>query len=140
MPASRNPSGRTVMVVTSDKEHWRSLCALLRQSAYDAVRVESLDHLADNVERRNCRIVILDLDKMPVENRFLRQLRRDYPGLHIIGLSSRSFHPELEEAMSSHICACLGRPPDPDELVYCLKSLCGNAFAPETNTRRVEEP
>lgn len=139
MPAPTKSSGRRVMVVTSDTQYRRDLCALLRRRAYNAVPVESLEHLAEHMEGRESDIVILDLDGLPVENRFLRQLRRDSPGLQIIALSSRPFHPELEEAMSSHIYACLGRPPDPDELAYCLGSMCANALTQEKNATGADE-
>jgi len=35
----------------------------------------------------------------------------------------RAFHPELEEAMSNYIFACLSKPADEDELVFWIKSL-----------------
>jgi hypothetical protein len=73
--------------------------------------------------RWNTNIFILDLDTLPVNNRLFRTLRRTNPAVCIIGLSSRPFHPELEEAMSQHIYACLSKPLDEEELFYWVKSL-----------------
>lgn len=40
-----------------------------------------------------------------------------------IGISSRAFHPELEEVVSNHIYECISKPIDEDELVFWIKSL-----------------
>jgi len=80
--------------------------------------------LEKNVRAGACQAVILDLDSLPVDNRLLRNLRRKDPSVRIIVLSSRRFHPELEEAMSTHIYACLSKPVDSEELIYWLKSGC----------------
>ncbi|UCG11591.1 MAG: PhnD/SsuA/transferrin family substrate-binding protein [Deltaproteobacteria bacterium] len=86
--------------------------------------LHSLEDLQEKVQESVCRVVILDLDNLPVDNRFFRELKRKNPRLHIVGLSSRPFHPELEEAMSSHISSCLTKPLDMEELLYWLRSVC----------------
>jgi len=68
-------------------------------------------------------MLILDLDTLPLDNRVFRDLKRKNPTLSIITLSTRSFHPELKEAMTDHICACLNKPVDPDELHYWAKAI-----------------
>ena len=75
-------------------------------------------------ERKPLKELILDLDSLPVNNRLFRELKKKNPRLHIVGLSSRPFHPELEEAMSRHISSCLTKPVDMEELLYWLKSVC----------------
>lgn len=72
-------------------------------------------------------VLVLDLDTIPSENRFFRNLKRQCPAMSIIGLSSRSFHPELKEAMRKYIYACLCKPVDPDELVYWIHSIVENS-------------
>jgi CheY-like chemotaxis protein len=69
-------------------------------------------------------VLILDLDSLPVDNRFIRDLRKQNPDVPIIALSSRTFHPELQEALSLYISACLAKPVNPDELIYWVKSIC----------------
>jgi DNA-binding NtrC family response regulator len=113
---------RPIMVVDADKTESRDLCNALERDNYHAIAIHSLGNLEEKIRETACKVVILDLDTLPVDNRFITDLRRQNPGLPIIGLSSRPFHPELKEAMSSHICACLGKPPDLDELIYCVRS------------------
>ncbi len=114
---------KPIVVVNADHEQCRELCAMLDREHYRTTALYSLVHLESNIQASGCRVVILDLDNLNVDNRFIMKLRRRNPGLLIIGLSSRPFHPELEEAMSTHImCACLSKPVDSEELIYCLKS------------------
>ena len=97
-----------------------------KQENYQAISLNSLANLEERIQETACSVVILDLDTLPVNNRFIRNLKVKRDKMHIIGLSSRPFHPELEEAMSSHIYACLSKPVDPDELTYLLKSIYEN--------------
>jgi len=115
-----------IVVVDADKDQCEKLCALLRQENYRAVELHSLPNLKKIVQETSCRVVIMDLDSLPVDNRFIKEFRRQNPGLPVMVLSNRSFHPELEQVMSKHICACLRKPPDPEELLYCIKSFCEN--------------
>jgi DNA-binding response OmpR family regulator len=111
-------------VAESNGEASQALCTELEGHGYRATPVASLSDLEAGIREAEFKVVILDLDSFPVKNRFLRDLRRRNPEVHVIGLSSRTFHPELEEAMRNDISACLGKPIDVDELIYWLKSIC----------------
>ncbi len=115
-----------IVVVDADKNQCKNLCALLKQENHNVVELHSLLSLKKIVQDTPCRVVILDLDSVPVDNRFIKEFKRQNPGFPIMVLSSRSFHPELEQVMSKHICACLRKPPDPEELLYCIRSFCEN--------------
>lgn len=114
-----------IIVVDAGLDEGRKLCAMLERYHYSTTLLHSLDELTAAVRNSPCHGVILDLDSLPVDNRFIRNLCKDTPGLCLIGTSSRTFHPELEEAMRAHISACLSKPVDEDELIYWLKSICG---------------
>ena len=107
------------------------MCVILEERHYRGIPTYSMKNLRGAIRESACRGVILDLDTVPVDNRVLRELRRQNPGIGIVGLSERRFHPELEEAIRSHIYACLGKPPDPDELVYWLRSIYENDEGPK---------
>jgi DNA-binding NtrC family response regulator len=111
-----------ILVVSANEQHCLELCTALEEQDYPIRRLDSLEHLTGGIERCDCRLAILDLDSLPVDNRLIRKLKRENPSLRIIGFSSRTFHPELQEAMSSHIYACLGIPVDEEELVFWVKS------------------
>ena len=111
-----------ILVVSANEQHCLELCAVLEGEDYRIRLLDSLEHLAGGIKGDDCRLAILDLDSLPVDNRLIRKLKRKNPSLRIIGISSRSFHPELREAMSSHIYACLGKPVDEEELVFWVKS------------------
>ena len=113
-----------IVVVGAGEEQSQELCAALEREEFRTIPSDSLVKLEKNIRRASRHVVILDLDIFPVDNLFIRNLRRQYPGACIIALSSRSFHPELKEAMSKHIYACLGKPVDTEELIYWTRSIC----------------
>lgn len=113
-----------VVVHSGHDEGWK-LCAILYRHDYRAAAIHSLQELTLRVRNSPCRVVILDLDSLPVDNRFIRSLCRGAPDLFVIGISNRTFHPELEESMRNHIFACLSKPVNEDELVYWLDCIYG---------------
>jgi DNA-binding NtrC family response regulator len=114
----------SIMVVDACPDESRKLCAILEHHHYSATPLQSLDELEAAVRKRVCHRVILDLDCLSVDNRFIRDLCKANPDLCVIGTSTRTFHPELEESMRTHISACLSKPVDEAELIYWLKSIC----------------
>jgi DNA-binding NtrC family response regulator len=116
---------KTVLVVDANPDERRELCRILERNHYFAAPMADTPELTNHLKENRCDAILLDLDSLPVENRFIRNLSRENPELRVIGISSRTFHPELEEAMRAHIYACLSKPVDEDELVYWLKSICG---------------
>jgi DNA-binding NtrC family response regulator len=114
---------RAVAVVMADQGDCLALCDLLQQQSYRAIPLHSLMTLERHIQPSGPQVVILDLDSLPVNNRLFRDLKKTSPGVRIIGLSSHSFHPGLEEAFSTHISVCLAKPVDWDELIYWLRSL-----------------
>jgi len=87
------------------------------------VPVESYDDLLDRLTPDRFQVVVLDLDTTSIDDRRVRALKRKNPRLKILCLSSRAFHPELEESMGKHITACLRKPCDEEELCYWLRAV-----------------
>lgn len=106
----------------SDKER-DELCSALRSHGFRVTKIHSLGDLKVRVRSSRFKTAILDLDSLPVTNRLFEEIRSSSPDLRVIGLSSRTFHPELREAMSTHISACLVKPLDLGELIYWLKDI-----------------
>jgi DNA-binding NtrC family response regulator len=118
-----------VAIVDADEAQCGKACAMLQQIDYRATPLYSLLDLEAYLKSHPDGIVILDMDSVPADNRFFRELKRKAPGLYVLALSSRSYHPGLEEAMGSHIYACLAKPIDPEEFSYWMKSIAENAAA-----------
>ena len=115
-----------IIVVDADEKESEALRDVLERDNYSAIALTTLGDLEEKIQETACGVIIMDLDTLPVDNRFIRYLKRQKDKVYIIGLSSRSFHPELEEAVSTHIYACLGKPVDTDELLYWLRSIDAN--------------
>ena len=113
----------SIVVVAAEPEQYRTISAILEPNHYRTAILDSLCDLSKNIREGSYHAVILDLDSLPIDNRSIRELRKQNPEVPIIGLSSRTFHPELQEAMSLYISACLAKPLNPDELIYWVKSI-----------------
>jgi len=111
-----------VGVLVSPESQSQALRSILSQGPYAPLRLESIDDVPQYMQGRESGVLILDLDSEPITNASLRELKKNH-SLTIIALSREQFHPRLEEALRHHIYACLGKPADPDELLYVLKSI-----------------
>ena len=112
-----------VLVVAGDRKQGREVCSLLQELEYAATLTHSLNGLEQELNKDPEVAVILDLDTVPVNNQFLRGLRKLHPQIDILGISELSYHPGLEEVIGSHLLACLVKPLDVEELCFWLKSI-----------------
>jgi DNA-binding NtrC family response regulator len=112
-----------VAVLATDKEQCREISELLRVSDYQTVSLHPCDDLQERIRGTAAKVLLVDLDDMVVDNAFFRNIKKMQPEVFILTLSSASHHPDLKEAMGSHIYACLAKPLDPEELLYWLWSL-----------------
>jgi DNA-binding NtrC family response regulator len=112
-----------VVVIDADRERCRQICDLLTRQSYRASPLYSLDNLEEHLGRHSSKVVILDLDTVPADNQFFRTFKRKNQDVQVLVASSLSYHPGLEEAIGSHIYACLAKPLDQEELLYWLRSI-----------------
>ena len=121
-------NGSTVMeqeiaIAHPNEKDGRRLGEILVQESYRIKVFANIEDLLAYLETSPCKAVFIDIDELPVDKQFFRTLKRMQPALSILAISSRSFHPELEESMSRHIYACLNKPVDPDEIIFLLKGI-----------------
>lgn len=114
------------MVVQADKNQNSKNCQMLRSMGYQAIPIFSLKELRREVLKNRGDGIVIDLDTIPVDNSCIKQLRAERKDIQLIALSERTFHPELSESIGVDIYACLGSPPDFNELSYCLKGTLEN--------------
>ena len=96
---------------------------MLNEAGIPAATLYSLEDLPEYLRREQVGVLIIDLDTFPVDNNFFRKLKKQYHNLHVLCVSSRTYHPGLEEAMGSQIRASLSKPLDTEELFYWLKAI-----------------
>lgn len=114
---------KLVVVLDADKEQCLEICAILDEWQYRATPIYSLPNLERYMQSSTCGVVIMDIDTVEVDNRTIRGLRTKNPEVFLLCLSKYRFHPELQEALSSDIFACINKPIDQDELFYWLRSI-----------------
>ena len=121
---------KKIVVLDTDAAECQQLSSLL--SSFSVTFTHSLPQLQQHLSGSDCHVMLIDLDTVSIDNRALVQIKRQHPKIEIITKSERTFHPELEEALRSHILACLAKPLDFDELIFWLKSIFENN-APSDN-------
>jgi len=107
-----------VLVVAGDRKPGGEVTALLQELSYAATFIPSLKDLEQELKKNAKVAVILDMDTVPINNQFLRGLKKKHPQLDILGISQLSYHPGLEEIIGSHLLACLVKPLDVEELCF----------------------
>lgn len=128
---------KSVILVEPDEDQSTILCSILEGAGYEPFSVSSLTEATANLKKEPHSALIIDLDHSSPDNRLLKELRQEHPSLCLVGLSSRSFHPEFEEALTRYIDACFVKSAGYEELLYWLKAV----FEPvihekqETNSR-----
>lgn len=122
------PSRREVFILSTDDLETEELRSILSGSRVGATVFQSVDALEVGLGRTDCLAVLLDIDSVALSNRIIRTLRENFPSVGLFCTSRRRFHPELEDALSHHISACLSKPVDPDELHFWLKAIGANGI------------
>jgi len=114
---------KSILVIDANKKQCRELCEMLENGRFKAAALYSSDSLQEKMEVTEFQAVFWDIDTVSVDNRTIRDLTIKFPDVYFFCLSSRPFHPELQDAICYHIFACINRPINPDELFYWLKSI-----------------
>ncbi|MEW6673516.1 MAG: hypothetical protein AB1427_17620 [Thermodesulfobacteriota bacterium] len=117
---------RKVVVFDNDQTQCLALCDLLNSRGYQTIPANSLVSLNFFLGDKNCLVVLIDLDTVPLDNQTIRDLTKENPGVYFLCLSSKRFHPELKDAICYHIYACINKPFDSEEIFYWLKSIYEN--------------
>lgn len=126
-PKQGKDVGRTLIVVDKDIKNRNELLSVLEKEGYMVLALQSVRGLQQVLSDSTACALILEIDGIPMDNRALKELRRDNRELCIIVLSGRSFHPELKEALSRHIDACFSKPVEWDDLLYYLRGTLSNS-------------
>jgi DNA-binding NtrC family response regulator len=126
---------KRIVVLDADLAQCQEISILL--SSLDVTAIHSLPELQEYLTESDCRVILIDLDTISIDNRTLVQMKRQHPEVDIIAKSEHPFHPELEEALRNSIIACLSKPLDSDELNFWLKSIFQNCSPPEKSLNRI---
>lgn len=112
-----------VLIVDCDSQRSIQLCDLLSSSHYKCRILTGFRDLEKQLQRAGCLAVILDIDSVNPDQHRIRRLKDRYPGLCILCVSGKNFHPQLREMIQDDIYACLKKPVDAEELMFWLRSI-----------------
>lgn len=116
----------TVVILGADAQDSDAICRIVEKGPYRTETCPGFKKLERMLASGPCRTVILDIDSVPLDNRTIRELTQSYPSTSFLCTSKERFHPDLKDAISHHLFACLHKPVDPDELHYFLKCIRDN--------------
>ena len=118
--------GNCICILSTDERQTEQLRSLLCERHFEARVFLSLDSLMKGLGNSGCLAAIMDVDSVQVTNRMIRQIKRRFSKVSIFCTSEHRHHPDLKDAFSQHIYACLKKPLDPDELDFWLKCVRDN--------------
>ena len=116
----------TVVILGADAHDSEAICRIIEKGPDRTETCPNFRELETVLDADPCRTVILDIDSVPLDNRTIRELTHSYPSTSFLCISRERFHPDLKDAISHHLFACLHKPVDPDELNYFLKCIRDN--------------
>jgi len=119
----KKTSFEPILVASGNLKDCGELCNALKDFSYETVAVHRVEQVEQSIRANGVRVVFLDLDSLPVDNRFIKTFRTRNPNVFVFAISSRLLHPELQESISTEISACLRKPVDSQEMLYLLRSI-----------------
>ncbi len=111
-----------ILIIGSGDMNDRGYMTLLTRPPFNVDVFDSVDQLPTGFDIRLYRAIFIDLDRKIPPKTTLATWRKQNGTLKILGLSSKSFHPDLSEIIGQHLFACLKKPVDEEELIFLLKS------------------
>ena len=114
---------KKIIILDASPSSVSQLNEMLDSKHYPHAQVNDLSALENLLETGQYLAVILDIDSVAVDNRTIRNLSHNFPGIRFLCTSKDRFHPELKDAICYHMYACLKKPVDPDELLFWIKCI-----------------
>jgi DNA-binding NtrC family response regulator len=116
------PMRKLIFLSKRGSEHQELGLSLLKRNI-EVFFLESLPDLKMTLKESPCSIAVLDIDAFPLGNREIKELKSSFPDTSLFCLSGEPFHPEIREAISNHIFACMVKPLDFEELIFWVESV-----------------
>ena len=117
---------KLVAILDADQKECSELCFQLEERQFHGAPIHSLPELKRHLQRSNCKIVIIDIDTVSIDNYSIKNLKTKNPEVYFFGLSKNHFHPELKDVIGCHIYACIHKPVNLEELFFWLEAVQHN--------------
>jgi DNA-binding NtrC family response regulator len=121
------PFCEQIALLSADGPDAQAFCHTLETARYRTIVYSRVPDLDNGLRKNPCLAAILDADSIPLTNAAIRTLKENHPQVHFLLASRNPFHPELQEAISRILFACLKKPADADEILYLLRSMASAA-------------
>ncbi len=115
-----------ILIVTKDQTEGDRIAAILADKSYTGETLPSIEILESRLQSNRDSVVLIDIDSVPVDSRYIRSLMLKHPAITFFFMSRGKLHPELKEAICHHIYACMNMPIDSEELIYWMRCVDHN--------------
>ncbi|RJX33353.1 MAG: hypothetical protein C4525_09265 [Desulfarculus sp.] len=109
-----------LLILGGDSDQAARIGGYISEQGYAACHLTAWDDLLGQVPAEG--VLLIDLDTVATSGRSLDELKRRHPRLVVLTASDQPFHPHLSQALQRHVFAMLGKPIDPEELLFWLRS------------------
>jgi len=120
-----------IIIISPDKKWGKELSSTIAQEQIHSFLTSTLDSLEQHLSSENFIAAILDIDLLPINNRMIRKLTLEHPGVSFLGVSDQRLHPDLKDAICYHLYACIQKPVDMTELLYFVQSIYNDSSLAE---------
>ncbi|MEW5909990.1 MAG: hypothetical protein AB1659_09355 [Thermodesulfobacteriota bacterium] len=114
---------RKLLFLSTDDAANRSIQPLLLKKGLNVLFFRDLSDLMKELMDSKDSLVFIDIDTVAIGNRDLKVLKTSFPESNLFCISKVPFHPEIKEAISKYIFACMVKPLDLEELMFWVGSL-----------------
>ncbi len=124
----------TVLVVDDERNMLATLDSVLRSEGFDAVQARSGQEALEILASQPVRVVVSDM-RMPGFDGFqlLGEVRQRYPQIPFVMITAYATPKLAVQAIKSGAADYIGKPFDPDELLYVIKSVLRGEILQEEN-------
>ncbi|OGP62771.1 MAG: hypothetical protein A2V65_10330 [Deltaproteobacteria bacterium RBG_13_49_15] len=114
---------RKLLFLSTDLAGNQNIESFLLKKGLEALFLTTLPDLKKELVISTYSLVFLDIDAISVGNREIKELKTSFPETFFFCMSKDPFHPEIKEAISNYIFACMAKPLDLDELTFWIESI-----------------
>lgn len=113
----------TILVIDPDPSHRRHFKEVLDHIGMAGDYFAGVEGLPAGFEITVYPAAVIDLDSISRPRPLLESWRQRHRDIRLIGVSEKTFHPDLGDIIDRYLFACLKKPVEEEELAYLLKSV-----------------
>jgi DNA-binding NtrC family response regulator len=113
----------TILVIDPDPSHRRHFKDVLDHIGMAGDFFDRPEELPVGFDIAAYPAAVIDLDSISRPRLPLESWRQHHRDIRLIGVSAKTFHPDLGDIIDRYLFACIKKPVEPEELACLLKNI-----------------